>query len=150
MIQRISPPSACLDPETLGALAEGRLAGAVRDAAIRHLAGCRRCHEIFASTVQILEGEGLLPAVAEPEASAPAARRPVMAWLSAAAAVLVGAALFGHRAAVEQPRIAEASPVPVASPIPVATPTSGPVQAVSLAPEAIAALRLLGGFSSPY
>ena len=68
MTRETIPPAACLEPETLGALAEGRLAGAERAAAVRHLASCRRCHEVFASSLQILEDEGVLPVLAEPGA----------------------------------------------------------------------------------
>jgi hypothetical protein len=149
MIQGTLPPVACLEPEVLGALAEGRLAGAERDAAVRHLATCRRCHEIFASSVQILEGEGVLPVVRD---AAPTPVPRPMVWLSAAAAALVSAVLFVQRAPVVVPRIAEASPTPVATASPVATVTPSPsaVQTASLPPEAVEALRLLDGFESPY
>jgi hypothetical protein len=153
MTHAIARPSACLDPETLGALAEGRLAGAERDAAVRHLASCRRCHEIFASSVQILEAEGALPAVKE-AAPTVVTRRPTLAvWLSAVAAALVAAVVLLPRAPVDRdPRVAQASPTPVAivTPVATATPTPAPVQGAALPPEAIAALRTLGGFESPY
>ncbi|MET0556977.1 MAG: zf-HC2 domain-containing protein [Vicinamibacteria bacterium] len=145
-------PSACLDAETLGAFAEGRLAGAERDAAVRHLATCRRCHEVFASSVQILEDEGLLP-VATETAPAPALRRgtPTI-WFSAAAAALVAAVLFVQRAPVAVPRVAEASPAPLATASPAPNPAASPfaLRTASLPPEAIEALRMLGGFTSPY
>jgi hypothetical protein len=152
MTQGIVRPSACLDPETLGTLAEGRLTGAARDAAVRHLATCRRCHEVFASSVQILDGEGVLPALPEQAAApAPVARPPVMLWLSAAAAALVSAVVFVQRAPVQVQRMAQASPSPVVTaPVATASPTPPAVQAASLPPEAIEALRTLKGFELPY
>jgi hypothetical protein len=153
MIQGTLPPVACLEPEVLGALAEGRLAGAERDAAVRHLAGCRRCHEVFASTVQILEEEGALPVVAEDAAVAAAKpdRSPVV-WLSAAAAALTSLVLFVQRAPVAIPRVAQASPTPTAqaTATPTAAVTPGPVNSASLPSEALAALQMLNGYESPY
>jgi len=143
-------PSACLDPETLGTLAEGRLTGTERAAAVRHLATCRRCHEIFASSVQILEGEGVLPAARDASA-APAPRRPLMVWLSAAAASLVAVVLFVQRAPLAVPRIADASPTPVpTASVATVTPSPSAVQTADLPPEAVEALRTLGGFELPY
>jgi hypothetical protein len=145
-------PSACLDPETLGTLAEGRLTDAERAAAVRHLATCRRCHEIFASSVQILEGEGVLPAVKDASA-APVQRRPLMVWLSAAAAALVAVVLFVQRAPLAiGPSVAESTPTPTApaSATPTAPVPPNPEQGASLPPEALAALRLLNGYESPH
>jgi hypothetical protein len=152
MMQGTLPPAACLEPEILGALAEGRLAGAERDAAVRHLAGCRRCHEVFASSLQILEDEGVLPVLEEASPAAAPRRGTLTVWLSAAAAALVSAAVFVPRAPVPVPRLAEASPTPVTSPAvaPQSTPSPAPVQTASLPPEAIAALRTLKGFELPY
>jgi hypothetical protein len=152
MMQGTLPPAACLEPEILGALAEGRLAGAERDAAVRHLAGCRRCHEVFASAVQILEDEGALPVLEEASPAGAPRRGRLTVWLSAAAAALVSAAVFVPRAPVPVPRLAEASPTPVTSPAvaPQSTPSPAPVQTASLPPEAIAALRTLKGFELPY
>lgn len=150
MTDGIAGPSACLDPETLGTLAEGGLAGAARDAAVRHLASCRRCHEVFVSIVQTLDEEAPLPAVGTPSpASFPDSRRPsTMAWLSVAAAALVAAVLFVESAPPAAPRMAEASPAPVVTAVPTAVPVAHPSAALS--PEAIASLRLLRGFHSPY
>jgi hypothetical protein len=151
MTHGTTQPSACLDPETLGTLVEGRLTGAERAAAVRHLASCRRCHEIFASSVQILEAEGVLPAVGDASA-APVPRRPLMVWLSAAAAALVAAVVLIPRVPVAVPRVAEASPTPSAQApsTPTVEVTPGAVRSASFSPEALAALRLLNGYESPY
>ena len=152
MTRETLPPAACLEPETLGALAEGRLAGADRAAAVRHLASCRRCHEVFASSLQILEDEGALPVLADAPPALVPRRAALTVWLSAAAAALVSAVLFVQRAPVAVPRMAEASPAPVATPTvaPPATPSPAAVQSASLPPEAVAALRALNGFQSRY
>lgn len=152
------PPQACLDPEAIAAMAEGRLVGAERAAAVKHLAGCRHCRELLVSTVQILEEDGLLPVVAAPAAMgerapapAPKPRSPVMLWLSAAAALLASAVVFVHRAPVLVPRVADASPSPGVSPtsVPSVSP-SAPVQTAAFPPEAIEALRTLRGYASAY
>jgi hypothetical protein len=152
MIQGTLPPSACLEPEVLGVLAEGGLAGAERAAAVRHLASCRRCHEVFASSLQILEDEGALPLLADPASAVVPRRRTLAVWFSAAAAALVSAVLFVQRAPVVVPRIAEVPPTPVATPTaaPSATPSPAAVQAASLPPEAVLALRTLNGYESRY
>src|SRR5687767_3721867 len=116
MIQGTLPPAACLEPEVLGVLAEGRLAGAERAAAVRHLASCRRCHEAFASSLQILEDEGELSVLTEAPAAVVPRRGTLTVWLSAAAAALVSAVLFVQRAPVALPRMAEATPAPAATP----------------------------------
>ncbi len=45
----------CLDLEDLAAFADGRLTGAEREQAVRHVADCERCYEIFAEVVRLQE-----------------------------------------------------------------------------------------------
>ena len=49
-----APTPACLDEETLGALAEGRLDESVRSAILPHLAECARCRSTVASLSRAL------------------------------------------------------------------------------------------------
>jgi hypothetical protein len=153
MIQGTLPPVACLEPEVLGALAEGQLAGGERDAAVRHLAGCRRCHEVFASTVQILEEEGALPVVVDAAPVSTKPHRSPVVWFSAAAAALTALVLFVQRAPLAVgPAVAERTPTPTAQApaTPTAAVTPSPVQTASLPAEALTALHRLNGFADPY
>ncbi len=47
----------CLDLEDLAAFADGRLTGFERERAVKHLADCERCYEVFAEVVQFQEDE---------------------------------------------------------------------------------------------
>ncbi len=53
-----TPGGECLDLEDLAAFADGLLTGMEREHAVKHLADCERCYEVFAEVVQIQEEEG--------------------------------------------------------------------------------------------
>ena len=90
---------ACLDLEDLAAFADGRLSGAEREQAVKHLADCERCYDIFGDVVHLQEEQAQSQAVDDPESDQlatvvehPSARRwlwPSIGALSAAAVVLL-------------------------------------------------------------
>lgn len=81
--------STCLDPDTLGALADGSLDASLRASVLPHLASCARCRATVASIARLLAD----PAVAR-EVGPGRTRKPVRRWLplaipAAAAALLL-------------------------------------------------------------
>lgn len=80
--------SACLDPDTLGALADGSLDDARRASAFSHLASCAHCCATVASIARLLAD----PAVAR-EVESVGAGKPIRRWLPWAAALAAAALL---------------------------------------------------------
>lgn len=65
----------CPEVERLAALAEGRLAGAERSAALAHVAGCSNCYELFVEIRRSLDELALAPAAA-PQSEPPTTPEP--------------------------------------------------------------------------
>jgi hypothetical protein len=109
------PTAACLDDDTIGALAEGTLDDIGRAAAFRHLAECPRCRSVVASVARVL-GD---PAIGREVTALRAARRRLLrlAIPAAAAALVLLIAMPSRRADVAPHRAptitALSSPVPV-------------------------------------
>lgn len=80
--------STCLDPDTLGALADGSLDGAHRASVLPHLASCARCRAAVASIARLLADPGVARELARGRVRIPARR-----WLPWAAPLAAAALL---------------------------------------------------------